>query len=264
MSPWLATMLPGGGAAVADSVTTPLVRTVTAADLVFQRNSTEILRLTSTGPAVPLGKSLDVFNVGAAGDANYEKMSLAWFSNVGYLYASKGGTGVNRALYVLHGDLTGLKIVGSGQVAIVGSAGGVGGYTVESDAIGTYLYGKITTSTANASVAISNAASAAGFSAASGTQKVCSVSGTTGQSGTAAFIGLESDVTPTAVGSGTVYGLSVKRAGVQVFGVDVKATLTADASTVMWLTYFSGGAVKHAAVTLGADVAGQRYLQVAT
>ena len=255
--------LTASGDVAAATVTAPVFRTTTAADVVFQRNSTEVARLTSTGLAVALGKVLEVYNVGTPGATNYERGSMNWAANVWTVGPQQGGTGVSRAADYLEGGGSGLRCAGSGAIFIKGSGGGFSSLQPFDDTIGLACYGKITTST-NAAVTITNNASGSGFTASSGTQRVCSISGTTAQSGSAAFIGLESDITPTATGSGTVYGLSVKRATVQVFGIDVKATLTNDADTVMWLTYFSSGVVKHARVTLGVDVAGQRNLRVAT
>ena len=248
----------------ATTVTAPTFGTTTAADVVFQRNSAEIARLSSAGLIVPLGKEIELYNVGAAGDSNYERGYARWSSNVLTIGSEKGGTGTNRAVTLQHGDGTAWKVAGSGICQLDGSASGIASISTFSDTIGIQLFGKVTTSTTVAGVTLANSPSANGFSASSGTQKGVRAASTVNQSGTAAFIGLEADVTPTATGSGTVMGLSVKRSTVQVFGIDVKATLTADADTVMFLTYYSGGAVKHARVTLGADSGGFRNLQVAT
>lgn len=240
-----------------------LLGTSTAADVVFQRNAIEQARLTDTALVLPIGNQFEVFNVGVSGATDYEKGSMRWGSNEFRVGPEQGGTGsATRVAEYLSSDGSGLRILGSGGHALKGSAGGFCYLTALNDPLGLGLYGKITTGTANC-VQIANNTSGSSFSASSSTQTLCSIFTTVNQSGSAAFEGLEVDITPTAVGSSTCKAFIVKRSGVEVFAVDVKATLTTESDTVMFLTYFSG-TLKHARVTLAADVAGKRFLQVAT
>lgn len=210
-----------------------------------------------------VGKTLEIYNVGAPGDTNYEKGTISWATNVLTFQASAGGTGTQRATKMLSGDGSGVQANTGGSTSFLGSGSNLHTLTTPTDGIGFYMTGRIVATTTTC-LNFGNGAGGSNFSASSGTQKLARFFGTVNQSSTAAFVGLEVDVTPTSVGSGTVMGLSIKRAATEVFAIDTKAALSSDADTVMFLTYHSSGTVKHARVTLGADSGGQRVLRVAT
>jgi hypothetical protein len=214
-----------------------------------------------------VGSAWQLYNVGALGDATFERAAIFWAANIFTIQPQQAGAGVARTSKFLTGDGSGITCNNNGVLSVEGSAGGYTTFSVGTDTIALAIANKTTVSL-NAGLLFSNNTFGSSYSAAAGTQTHGRFLADVHQSGTAAFVGLDSNVIPTSVGTGSVFGLQVQRSGVPVFQIDVKATLTVDADTVMFLTYFSGAAVKHARVTLSADgtapAAGFRGLVVAT
>lgn len=134
---------------------------------------------------------------------NFEKATLDWVSNVYTLQIAKGGTGTGRELQLLNSTGNGLGTV-NGGVQLIGAAASFGTFQVQSDTVSMRLSGKLTTA-ARANVQLSNGASGAAYSASSGNQMGLQVLSTITHTGSAGFIGIDSDITETSTGSGARY-----------------------------------------------------------
>lgn len=239
---------------------TQFIGTTDAVDVVFKRSSAEFMRGNAAGLAIPTTKSIEIYNT-ADEVTNFEKVTLGWSTNIFSVTMTKGGVGTtSRQVRMTTNDGSAIAVSDNAGLSLVGVAAGFFNVAVD---VGCQFLTRVITQTTQGFL-FQNSPFGSSFSAAAGTQIGVEVLSDVNQSGTAGFKGLRVNTVPTAVGSGTVFGLSVERSSTAVFQIDCKAALSVDGDTVMFLTYFSSGVVKHARVTLGADVAGQRVLQVAT
>lgn len=163
------------------------------------------------------GTSISLYNT-ADQVTNYEKATLAWSSNIFKIFLDKAGTGTSRTFQLSTFDGSGITLNDNGRIICNGGAGGLFGIQPNTDTIGMFINGKITSSDAVPAVSVGNDTFGSSFSASSGTQKQFSVAAVLNQSGTAAFTAVDIVVTGTG-GSGAQKLISARYGGNEIFAV---------------------------------------------
>ncbi len=134
---------------------------------------------------------------------NFERVLASWVANVWTIRMTKGGTGTSRGIQFLTNDGSGFSISDFGTLSLIGGSGGYGFFQIASDGAGLSLDGKLTSQAGRAAVRLRSNSSSGGMSASSGAvQQVTQVLGTINQTGTAAYTGLEVNLTVTSSGTG--------------------------------------------------------------
>ena len=161
---------------------------------------------------------------------NYERGVLSWASDRLTLRAESAGSGTDRALDLLHGDGTGLRIFGGALAQLVGSSSGFAGLSTQG---GTRLNISARVSTETGSlIRIDNQTAATQFSAASGDQQVLELVADINQSSTAGYTGLLLNVTETSIGDGPNNLIDAKVGGTSRFEVNNEGAVTISPTTV--------------------------------
>lgn len=164
-------------------------------------------------------RTVEIYNVGQPGDANFEKAMLRWSGNVFQLFLDAGGTGsLLRTIRLLNTDSSGMIFNPNGRAQASGVAGNQWGMTHASDDVGLFFNGRIT-NIATPSIQLGNDVFGTSFSASSGTQQQLLVTAAMNQSGTAAFDLASFQLTQTTAGSGAVRLIKATVAGIVRFGI---------------------------------------------
>lgn len=181
---------------------------------------------------------------------NYERAKGFWQSNVYIIQSQKGGSGTSRSIELISNDATGFIISDGGAIQMQGTSGGYTFLQTNSDGAELDVSGRLTTA-AGANLRTRNVAGSGGYSGSSGTQQMLQVIGTIAQSGSAAYTGLEVNVTESSTGSGSKLPINAIVGGASKFSVDssgVVATAGATTGTNQVGAVFPGS-VAHASLS---------------